>query len=98
MKDQSATLVHVQVVPGQEQAFLRFTLQNQAKSRLEPGCIRFDVLQDPQVSNRFILYELFESADAAKAHKHTDHYLAWRQAVADLMADPRRGEPWIFHE
>ena len=32
------------------------------------------------------------AADAA-AHKTTAHYLAWRDAVADLMAEPRRGEP-----
>ena len=30
---------------------------------------------------------------AAKAHKDTAHYLAWRDAVADMMAEPRRGEP-----
>lgn len=98
MKDLSTTLVHVHLVPGQEEAFLQFTLENQANSRLEPGCIRFDVLQDPQHSNRFILFEVFESSDAAKAHKETNHYLTWREAVADLMAEPRRGEPWIFHE
>ena len=37
-----------------------------------------------------------DSADcnklSAAAHKATPHYLAWRDAVADMMAEPRRGE------
>jgi len=98
MKNQSVTLVHVQVVPGQEEAFVSQTLENQRLSRQEPGCLRFDVLQDPEDATRFILYEVFESQDGAKAHKETDHYLKWREAVATMMAQPRRGEPWIFYE
>lgn len=60
---------------------------------LEPGNRRFDVLQDPTEPGRFILYEAYATAEDAAAHKQTPHYLAWRDAVADMMAQPRRGEP-----
>jgi len=51
------------------------------------------VLQAPDEPTRFILYEAYASAEDAAAHKETAHYLAWRAAVAGMMAEPRRGEP-----
>ena len=39
----------------------------------------------------FLLYEAYETEEAAAAHKSTSHYLAWRDAVANWMAEPRRG-------
>jgi autoinducer 2-degrading protein len=41
-----------------------------------------------------VLYEAYRHASAAAAHKETDHYLAWKTAVAGWMAEPRRGEPF----
>ena len=69
------------------------TRANHEASIREPGNRRFDVLQAPNDPARFILYEAYATADDAAAHKATAHYLAWRDAVADLMAEPRRGEP-----
>ena len=87
------TLVHVRVTPDGLEPFLDATRQNHEASITEPGNRRFDVLQDPDDPTRFILYEAYASAEDAAAHKSTPHYLAWREAVADLMAEPRRGEP-----
>lgn len=87
------TLVHVQVKPDTVAAFIAATRANHAASVLEPGNRRFDVLQDPTEPGRFILYEAYATAEDAAAHKQTPHYLAWRDAVADMMAQPRRGEP-----
>ena len=60
----------------------------------EPGNRRFDILQDAAEPTRFVLYEAYASADQAAAHKQTDHYAAWRQAVEPMMAEPRRGVPY----
>lgn len=87
------TLVHVRVKPEAVDAFIAATLANHEASIEEAGNRRFDVLQAPDDPTRFILYEAYLSADDAAAHKATAHYLAWRDAVADLMAEPRRGEP-----
>jgi autoinducer 2-degrading protein len=35
------------------------------------------------------------SAEDAAAHKNTSHYAAWRDSVADMMVEPRRGEPML---
>ena len=74
-------------------AFIAATRINHQESVKEPGNRRFDVLQAPDDPARFILYEAYVSAAAVAAHKETAHYLAWRDAVAGMMAEPRRGEP-----
>ena len=87
------TLVHVCVRPEDVDAFIAATRINHQASVREPGNRRFDVLQAPDDPARFILYEAYASAADAAAHKETAHYLAWRDAVAGMMAEPRRGEP-----
>ena len=86
------TLVHVRVKSEAIDAFIAATRANHEASIQEAGNRRFDVLQSPDDPARFILYEAYASADDAAAHKVTAHYLAWRDAVAELMAEPRRGE------
>ncbi len=86
------TLVHVRVKPESIDAFIAATRANHLAAVDEPGNRRFDVLQSPEDPTRFILYEAYASAADAAAHKETAHYLAWRDAVAPMMAEPRRGE------
>jgi autoinducer 2-degrading protein len=88
------TLVHVHVKPEHVDAFVAASAANHAASILERGNRRFDILQSPDDPCRFILYEAYATAEDAAAHKQTAHYLAWREAVADWMAEPRQGVPW----
>jgi autoinducer 2-degrading protein len=88
------TLVHVHVRPEHADEFVAATRANHAGSIGEPGNVRFDVLRSTEDPDRFLLYEVFRDAEAAAAHKETAHYLAWRAAVADWMAEPRRGVPY----
>jgi len=85
------TLVHVQVKPERVVDFVEATVENSKKSRQEPGSVRFDVLQSADDPCRFILYEAYENVEDAGAHKGTEHYLKWREVVADWMAAPRAG-------
>lgn len=87
------TLVHIRVKPESLGAFIAATRANHLASVDEPGNRRFDVLQSPEDATRFILYEAYASAADAAAHKETAHYLAWRETVATMMAEARRGEP-----
>lgn len=90
----NVTLVHVRVKPERVDAFVEASAANHRASVEEPGNLRFDVLQSPEDPCRFLLYEAYVGPDDAAAHKKTDHYLAWRETVADMMAEPRRGEPF----
>lgn len=85
------TLVHVHVKPENVEDFIRASLENARESLKEPGNLRFDVLQLEEDPTRFILYEAYRTAEDSAAHKKTPHYLKWREAVADWMAEPRKG-------
>jgi autoinducer 2-degrading protein len=81
--------VHVRVRPGQVEEFLAATLVNARASLAEPGVLRFDVIQDEADAAHVVLVEVYRDADASAAHKRTPHYAAWRDAVAEMMAEPR---------
>jgi len=90
-------IVHVQVrvLPGVVDAFIAASLDNARQSVLEPGIARFDVLQHPEDSTRFLLVEVYRSPEAPAQHKETAHYRAWRDIVAPMMAEPRKSEMWV---
>lgn len=85
------TIVDVRVKPECIDDFIMASQANHEGSIKEPGNRRFDVLQDAEDPCRFALYEAYRSAEDAAQHKNTPHYHAWRDAVADMMAEPRRG-------
>lgn len=87
------TTVTVYVKPEYVDDFIEATIANHNLSIEEPGNMRFDVLQCTDDQTRFLLYEAYESPEAAAAHKKTEHYLTWRETVADWMAKPREGIP-----
>lgn len=81
--------VHVHVKPEAVDAFKEATLANARQSVREPGIARFDVIQSTDDSTRFVLVEVYRTADDPARHKETAHYAAWRDAVAEMMAEPR---------
>lgn len=86
------TLVHIHVKPEYLDAFIEACRLNHQASVQEPGNLRFDLLQDPDDPTRFIFYEAYRTEEDAAAHKQTAHYAAWRDTVAEMMAEPRKGE------
>lgn len=85
------TLVQVRVKSAHIDEFITATRLNHEASVNEAGNRRFDVLQSPDDPADFMLYEAYASADDAASHKQAAHYLAWRDTVADWMAEPRQG-------
>ena len=81
--------VHVHVKPECVAAFQAATLANARASVQEPGIARFDVVQQTDDPTRFVLVEVYRTAEAPARHKETAHYAAWRDAVAPMMAAPR---------
>lgn len=60
--------------------------QTENSRRLEPGCLCFEVLQNPGDRTHFILYESYADARTFyDEHRHTAHF-------ADYAA---RTEPWV---
>jgi autoinducer 2-degrading protein len=81
--------VYVRVKPESIEAFRRATVENARQSGKEAGIARFDFLQDSSEPSRFLLVEVYRNSEAPALHKETPHYQTWRDAVADMMAEPR---------
>jgi quinol monooxygenase YgiN len=84
--------VRIQVKPDQVEAFKAACIENARNSLQEPGIARFDVLQQQDDPTRFLLVEIYRTAEAPAAHKQTAHYQTWARTVADMMAVPRSSE------
>ena len=82
--------VHVHVKPDSVEDFEAATLENAGNSIREPGVVRFDVVRQEDDPTRFVLIEIYRTADDPARHKATAHYAAWRDAVEAMMAEPRR--------
>lgn len=85
------TCVYVHVKPENRQQFIEATLENARNTVQESANLRFDVIQQSDDPNRFILYEVYPDEAGARDHKQTPHYARWREAVAPWMAEQRRG-------
>src|SRR4030095_9101885 len=53
--------------------------------RDEPGCLRFDVLQDNADQNHYFFYEVYQDEDAFTAHQTYPHFTRWRAAAAEVL-------------
>jgi len=83
--------VHIHVKPESVEAFRQATIANARESVKEPGIARFDLLQQADDPARFLLIEVYRTAEARAQHRETAHYQTWRDTVADMMAEPRIG-------
>jgi quinol monooxygenase YgiN len=81
--------VHIHVLSEYIEAFKEVTIENARNSVLEPGIARFDAIQQQDDPTRFILIEIYRTVEATIAHKQTAHYAKWRDAVQNMMAEPR---------
>jgi quinol monooxygenase YgiN len=84
-------IIHVQirVKPDCIEAFQAATLANARASIQEAGILRFDVVQQQDDPNRFVLVEVYRAAEDQARHRLTAHYTAWAGTVGDMMAEPR---------
>ncbi len=81
--------VFIHVKPECVDAFKTATLENAGHSIQEPGIARFDFIAQQDDPCRFVLVEVYRQPEDAAKHKETAHYAVWRDAVADMMAEPR---------
>jgi quinol monooxygenase YgiN len=54
-------------------------------TRAEPGCLQYDLYEN---ADGFLLFERYDDDAAVEAHRATDHYVAYRAAIGDLLAGP----------
>src|SRR5581483_180182 len=49
----------------------------------EPGCIRYEVMQDKDDPGMMLLFQVFKDADAYQAHQDAPHHTHWVQVSRD---------------
>jgi quinol monooxygenase YgiN len=87
--------VHVHVKPEFIEAFKAASLENARNSVQELGVARFDVIQDMEDPQRFVLVEVYRTPQDPGRHKETAHYMRWRDTVAEMMAETRSSAKYI---
>ena len=82
-----AVWVQFDVKPGLLPAFLEAAqLDAQGSVGNEPGCHRFDILQDPDVANRVYFYEVYDDEAAFAAHREMPHFKTYASVSEPMIA------------
>jgi len=84
-------IVHVFVHVKEKfvEEFKILTPENAKDSILEAGIVRFDIVQQHDDPTKFVLIEVYRSFEDTAKHKLTEHYNRWRDAVSNMMEEPR---------
>ena len=82
-----ALIVTIQIKPEHREPFMASMLDDaRGSNNDEPGCFRFDILEDSEDPNRIHLYEVYRDQAAVDAHRQAPHYTKWRETVQDWFA------------
>jgi len=87
-------LVTVRVKPEHLAEFLAAARHNAEHAVAdEPGCLRFDIIQDREDTHLFRFYEVYKDDAALAAHRQTPHFKRYIEASVPWMAVP--AERWM---
>jgi len=82
-----AVWVQFDVKPGLLPAFLDAArLDATGSVGNEPGCHRFDIMQDPDVANRVYFYEVYQDEAAFAAHREMPHFKTYAAMTEPMIA------------
>lgn len=81
--------VNIKIKPECVDAFVEATLDNARNSVKEPGCARFDVIQEVEDPTRFRLVEVYRTEGDVAKHKETAHYARWAEKAIPMMSENR---------
>ena len=88
--------VYVRVKENDVNSFIIASQENAVNSLREDGIIRFDVLQDIEDPQKFLLTEVYKDEEAPLEHKKSPHYKKWKETVARMMAEPRHSVKYRY--
>ena len=79
-------LVRVSVRPEQRETWLELMRVNAAQTRAEEGCERYEVTEDLEASNDFVIVERWASMEAQLSHFRRREFEDLMGALADVIA------------
>jgi quinol monooxygenase YgiN len=80
--------------------FLNGVRNHARNSNTEPGCVRYEVLQDVVDPHVICLYEVFEDESAFNAHRSHTYYKEWMESSKDWRHEEqgiRHVFDYIYH-
>lgn len=88
MRNANVTLRgQIRVPPDRLEAIRAALPEHIRLTRAEPGCLRFDVTEDPDQPGRFDVTEQFTDAQAFRAHQDRARSAEWGRISAGIPRD-----------
>ncbi len=67
-------VVTLEVKPNRRDEFLIEATSNVRSSQKEAGVVQFELLQELDSPNKYMLYEVYQSGEDINTHRETPHY------------------------
>ena len=81
-------MVNIKVKPGRRDDFIAAIREDgEGTTTKEEGNLQFSAVQESDDPDRFFLFEVYRDEAALDAHRQMPHFLKYREATADLLAE-----------
>ena len=88
-----AKWIKVRIKPEMRQRFLdAIEVDAVGSEKDEPGCVRFNVLQDDSDKDIYYFYEVYRDQAAVEEHRAAPQYAVWKAAAVTLDGPTERIE------
>jgi (4S)-4-hydroxy-5-phosphonooxypentane-2,3-dione isomerase len=77
------------VLENETESFLQKTMECARATRGESGNLRYDVLQNEDHPDCFVIYEVYRSKEDFLFHRETPHSQTWKAETEPILAKPR---------
>lgn len=88
MKEQIDVIAHIQAKAGEEDSVRAILESYVAPTRLEDGCLRYDLFIDLNDPSKFTFVEEWTTMAALEKHGQSAHITKGKALVADKVAGP----------
>lgn len=82
-----AVVAQIKVKPGAEEQFEKIAAELAAASRQEAGCLEYDLWRTSE-AGVYAFLEKYRDAEAADAHRKSDHFRTIGRAMGEFMDGP----------
>ncbi|MEC1260665.1 putative quinol monooxygenase [Bacillus swezeyi] len=79
---------YMKVKPEKRESFLESVHPLLKHSRAEAGNAQYQLFEDVENANTFVMLEQWKDEEALNAHNQTEHFQTFVQAAGDLLAEP----------
>jgi quinol monooxygenase YgiN len=91
IQGQFVLVVELEIDPAQLEPFKVAIKENgETAVRAEPGCLGFSAIFEKDNPTRVRLFEIYENAEAFKAHLETPHFKKYAETTKDMVRSRKR--------